>query len=323
MDAMIRESMERLIAETGEDPAALWNAIEEAAFPLVWHSEAQGGFDLPMEDGFGLMRLLAQHACSAPLAETLVAGWLAIAAGLETLTGQLSAVYGGKLSNGRPTGRFKRLAFGSAGHLVCLTEDGRVAVAVIDNAKSVHGIGLDPLYDIEFDGVEIVASASAPDWLDKDAFKALAVIARSAQICGALDAVLDLTISHVQEREQFGRPLSRFQAIQVHLATMAGEVAAASAATEAAISGARRDGPPDFTAAAVAKARASEAAGIVAALSHQCHGAIGYAQEYRLGRLTRRLWQWREDYGNEHDWNAELGRRFVADGRTVVEKVFN
>jgi acyl-CoA dehydrogenase len=320
MDAMIRESMERLIAE---DPAALWNAIEDAAFPLVWHSEAQGGFDLPMEEGFGLMRLLAQLAGSAPLAETMVPGWLAIAVGLEPLTGQLSAAYGGKLSNGRLTGRYKRLAFGSAGHLVCLTEDGQVVVMAIGSAKPVHGIGLDPLFDVEFDGAEIVAAAPAPEWLDKDAFAAFAAIARSTQICGALDAVLDLTISHVQEREQFGRPLSRFQAIQVHLATMAGEVAAASAATEAAISGARRDGPPDFTAAAVAKARASEAAGIAAALSHQCHGAIGYAQEYRLGRLTRRLWQWREDYRNEHDWNAQLGRRFVADQKTVVEKVFN
>ena len=42
-----------------------------------------------------------------------------------------------------------------------------------------------------------------------------------------------------------------------------------------------------------------EAAGIGAAIAHQMHGAIGFTQEHQLHYLTRRLWSWRDEFGNE------------------------
>jgi hypothetical protein len=38
-------------------------------------------------------------------------------------------------------------------------------------------------------------------------------------------------------------------------------------------------------------------------------GAIGLTHEHSLHRLTRRLWSWRDEFGNESHWSRELGRR--------------
>jgi acyl-CoA dehydrogenase len=67
-------------------------------------------------------------------------------------------------------------------------------------------------------------------------------------------------------------------------------------------------------AAAIAKARAAEAAGKVAAITHQVHGAIGFTAEFSLFRSTQQLWLWRDRWGDEHHWNAWLGRQALATG---------
>ncbi len=41
---------------------------------------------------------------------------------------------------------------------------------------------------------------------------------------------------------------------------------------------------------------------------------MGMTEEFALGRLTRRLWAWREDAGNEREWAGELGRFAIAQG---------
>ena len=60
-------------------------------------------------------------------------------------------------------------------------------------------------------------------------------------------------------------------------------------------------------AVAIAQSRAGLAASIVGEHAPQIHGAIGYTEEYPLARLTRRLWQWRDDFGGESYWAGELG----------------
>jgi acyl-CoA dehydrogenase len=57
-----------------------------------------------------------------------------------------------------------------------------------------------------------------------------------------------------------------------------------------------------------AKAQASSGAGVVAAIAHQLHGAIGTTEEHRLRLTTKRLWSWREEDGSEAECFAELGR---------------
>jgi acyl-CoA dehydrogenase len=64
--------------------------------------------------------------------------------------------------------------------------------------------------------------------------------------------------------------------------------------------------------AAVAKARASEAAEKVVAIAHAVHGAIGVTAEYDLQLHTRRLQEWRADFGSQAYWHAQLGAALLA-----------
>ena len=65
-------------------------------------------------------------------------------------------------------------------------------------------------------------------------------------------------------------------------------------------------------AARAAKAQASHSAGIVAAIAHQLHGAIGTTEEHRLRLTTTRLWSWRDEDGPAAECFAELGREALG-----------
>jgi acyl-CoA dehydrogenase len=138
-------------------------------------------------------------------------------------------------------------------------------------------------------------------------------LARAVQLAAALEQVLAWTVQYAGERHQFGRPLGRFQAVQMELAQMAGEVTAVTALVDAAVQILDRD-EDVVLAAAAAKVRAGAAVEVVARLAHQVHGAIGFTQEYRLHHLTRRLWSWRDEAGSELTWSQVLGVGLLAQG---------
>jgi alkylation response protein AidB-like acyl-CoA dehydrogenase len=134
----------------------------------------------------------------------------------------------------------------------------------------------------------------------------------TAEIAGLCETVLAMTLDWTQTRQQFGKPLSKNQAVQHSLAIMAAETAAAGAAVGMAAL-ALADGNPAIAVAA-AKARASEAAGQGAALAHQLHGAVGVTADHSLQLFTRALWQWRDAHGSEHQHHAALGQAALAVG---------
>jgi acyl-CoA dehydrogenase len=112
---------------------------------------------------------------------------------------------------------------------------------------------------------------------------------------------------------QFGKPIASFQAIQQQLAVLAGYVAAAGIAAEAAICDLEETERLSRS-AAVAKIRCGEAAGAAASIAHQVHGAIGITKEHSLHFATRRLWSWRAEFGAESSWAERIGRAVAAAG---------
>jgi acyl-CoA dehydrogenase len=44
------------------------------------------------------------------------------------------------------------------------------------------------------------------------------------------------------------------------------------------------------------------------------HGAMGFTYEHTLHHATRRLWSWREEFGNETAWATRLGRIVATQG---------
>ncbi|MBU0822896.1 MAG: hypothetical protein KKA44_02970 [Alphaproteobacteria bacterium] len=164
-----------------------------------------------------------------------------------------------------------------------------------------------------------IAGVMVPDLpvaelIASDALQSAATVSLMA---GAMGEALALSIDHVNTRQQFGRPLGKFQAVQQSLAVMACEVRAVEAA--AAALAARLDAvdidpaTADFEIAA-AKLRANRAVGIVTSIAHQVHGAIGFTEEYDLHRVTVPLMRWRGEHGNDAYWAARLGRQVAGFG---------
>ena len=139
--------------------------------------------------------------------------------------------------------------------------------------------------------------------------------ARCNQIVGALDAACDLTVAHTGERVQFGRQLSKFQAVQHSLAAMAGEIERARAATALAVAAAADNGfdhPATDYAVTAAKVAIGRAVGPVTTIAHQLHGAIGVTVEHRLWLATMRARSWVDEFGTTTLYARRLGRMALA-----------
>lgn len=106
------------------------------------------------------------------------------------------------------------------------------------------------------------------------------------------------TGEYVNERQQFGKALSQFQAIQRSLAQTVSNAAACSAAANYSSKAFGLDGD-SWVAGAIGKIRAGEEAASIAALSHQLHSGIRFAGEHVLHRFTKQLWAWRDDFEGE------------------------
>ena len=116
-------------------------------------------------------------------------------------------------------------------------------------------------------------------------------VGAAAVALGIATGAFELALAHVQEREQFGRPIAEFQGLQWMLADMSIGLAAAQALVwKAAASGRGADGEagfPDMALAAQAKILAAETAVRVTNDALQLHGAAGYSRARPLERMVR------------------------------------
>jgi acyl-CoA dehydrogenase len=309
--------------------APLWQALADAGLTLAWVPEEHGGAGASLADGFAVVEVAGRFAAPVPLVETLLAGWLLAHAGISAPAGAMTvapARPGDRLvlnTDGTISGRARGvpfamdaqhiavLAHGAAGASVGLVE--RAACRLIDGAN----LAGDALNAVTFDRVAPVAVAPAPSGLDQAALMLMGAVARAVATAGTLSAVLGLAVRYANDRVAFERPIAKFQAVQHNLARLAGEAAAAMAAAGSAADAlATADAFDDavFLEAASAKVRSAEAAAEGASIAHQVHGAIGFTKEHVLHRFTLRLLSWRDDFGNESHWAAELGKLVAARG---------
>jgi acyl-CoA dehydrogenase len=308
--------------------APAWAALEEAGLTLAWVPETQGGAGADLADGFAVLREAGRFAVALPLAETLLAGWLLARAGIASPKGAMTCGPtrdGERLTlagNGTLSGALRAVPFAKgAKHLAVLArrEAGGSAVALVEAAQARVGegtnIGGDPLNTLSFNGARPSSVKDAPAGVDEQAMLLMGAAARAMQMAGALEAILDLSVAYANERIAFERAIAKFQAVQHNLARLAGEVAVAIAAAGSAADAIANTLAFDeavFLEAASAKIRVGEAATEGAAIAHQVLGAIGFTKEHTLHRFTRRLWAWRDDFGNESFWAVKLGHLVAA-----------
>jgi len=140
-------------------------------------------------------------------------------------------------------------------------------------------------------------------------------LARAAQMLGALQEILVFSVRYARERQQFGRSIGSFQAIQFMVADIAEEVALVSASVRAAANAFATKQANASALAAASKVNAGAAVDLVTANAHQIHGAIGFTQEHPLHHLTRRCWSWRDEADPEMVHARDLGRKLAAGAR--------
>ena len=146
----------------------------------------------------------------------------------------------------------------------------------------VEVVGPAPTYRVEF---ESVTGEPLPD-VSAESIEAFGAAATCAEMVGGAQAVLDMTVEYAKTREQFGKPVGTFQAVQHHCANMAIDVLGARFVAYEAI-WQLSQGHEAAMEVSVAKSWVSEAYERVCALGHQVHGAIGFTAEHELHHYTR------------------------------------
>jgi acyl-CoA dehydrogenase len=339
-ESIVAETAERIFADladaqtinrdqTGGWKAPLWQALTEAGLPLSWIPEDRGGSGASMAEGFSVLSSAGRFAIAVPLAETMLAGWLLSQAKIASPEGMMTIVPASPNdrialnADGTLSGRARGIPFAKdAKHLAVLAQGpSGLSIALVDASACRIDAGVNLAGDssgtVTLTDVAPKTIEPAPKGFDQNTLMLMGGVARSLQIAGALETMLDVSVRYSNERVAFEKKISKFQAVQHNLAKLAGESAAAlAAATSAADAVANSKSFDDevFLEAVSAKIRCSEAAEKGAAIAHQVHGAIGFTVEHILHRYTLRALAWRDDFGSESYWAVELGKLVTARG---------
>lgn len=298
--------------------APLWTMVEEHGLPLLFLSEDDGGFGGGMEDGALVARLTGQYAVPAPVVESMLAARLLARAKITQPDGLVTLAVNTDLTldGGKVRGLARAVPWGRvAGHIVAiakLADSGaeRLVLVPVSGAAVERNANLasEPRDGLRFDGAALAGEGAVPAGGIHD----MLAVLRSAQIAGALEQALAMSIQYANDRVQFGKPIGTFQAVQQQLALMAEETAAIVCASGSACRAAET-GDAAFEIAA-AKLRANRAVDVAQPIAHQVHGAIGFTEEHSLRRWTQRMLSWRSECGGDRFWARRLGEMVIARG---------
>lgn len=296
-------------AEKDGSAPELWAAIGDSGFLDALVPEDSGGVGLLPQNIASLVIACGEHLVPVPVAETIVARALLARHGADVPAdapillwplsedGMLSSPVAPVFSDG----------------CLALVQSGNGMTLVEAAQGERDGFGL-PAALISADAPPLAAFESDIDLLT------WAAAITSAHMAGAMNRVLAMSIAHASERNQFGRPLSKFQAIQHHLAVMAERVAASNAAAHFVFASERLALNP--WRAAAAKCMVNQAAPDCCGLAHAVHGAIGISEEHDLQLHTRRIKRWQLSFGSEAYWARRVAASWREQGGgTSIDRI--
>lgn len=323
---LISDIFEGFSGPTAEpDAAAVWATLQEVGFNRLTAPEDNGGSGATWVEAAALLRGAAEAGVAVPYAETdLVVGPLRRAAGLDD-SSQGMAAFGVVGSDGIA----RHVVWAGATESILLLRRSGAGYEVAEIAAAdaqlteAHGISADPTADVDASAVN---NWTAVDAASAEKAIAAGALARAIACTGALDGMLASAIEHVTQRNQFGRPLAKFQSVQNLVVDIAAESVlartAADAALEAWLIAEQTGADEDFATAlyriAVARSVVSVALGVGVRNAHQAHGAIGTTHEHTLHRLTLPALQWRGEFGSVAVWEGALQETLLKGGRDEV-----
>jgi len=328
------ELAQRLALDARGFDEALWRRLAELGWPGLLIPPDLGGSGGSLLDVIVLVEEMGRAGLPGPfVTSAVVATSLLVSAGsAPQQTRLLSALASGERlatlalveetgsfdpdavalecrAPGRLTGRklFVKDAHIADDLIVAVREGSGLSLLVLPAAR--RGISRQPLdtmsgeklFEVTFDDVEVSAddrlgpAGRARETL-ASALQAGA-LARTAEMVGAAQHVLELAVEHARTRVQGGRPIGGYQAIQHSCADLVRDVDASRALLYTAAWKAAEEVPAEVD-VAMAKAYAGEACLAVARRGHQIFGAISYCEEHPLHLIHKRIQAASLDFGD-------------------------
>ncbi|MGF6602408.1 acyl-CoA dehydrogenase [Paraburkholderia sp. GAS448] len=333
MDDMLTASIEPVLEErctpalvremlgAGADNARrdLWQALDELGFLDALVPESAGGSGVSFDECAGVLFAFGRHAMPLPAAHTMIARRLLAAASMALPCGPIAfAVLDGSASN------TAFVPFGLACESVLVEMSDGFRLIDIDDAtvqpRTEWG-GLDATVLFPAGAGKRVRTAHADDEPPMGVLLELGALVKAAAMVGAMARVLDMTITFVNDRQQFGRSIGKFQVVQHNLSVMAEHTSAAQIAVQSACAS------DSFSKArlsrGIAKARASRSAPLVANTAHALTGAMGITAEYDLQLFTRCLHSQRLQFGSESYWDEIVGSHVLEHWDSAVPEIIH
>jgi len=330
-------------AASGFDHAAYGHMAEQGWLALEV-PENDGGLGLGLVEVAILCEQIGRHLVAAPyLSSVLALGALSQPAALAS---DATAAWRDDLAEGTAVGC---LAFVSSAATLTVRADGAAvrlsgdlgptlyapsaSVAVVLTGDAVYAVDLDalgrpaalPAMDrtrelgaLHLEGtpaIVIGGTEEASLLLDR------AAAACSAEMLGAADRVLTMTVDYAKDRVQFGKPIGSFQAIKHTLADALVDVEGMrSTVYYAAWCGAAGD-PERSLAASMAKSWCSDASRRVMGAGLQVHGGIGFTWEHDMHLYVKRAQLDQVSFGDagfHRDRIAGLLRARLSSGQSIA-----
>ena len=295
-----------------------WQAFTDMGWTAITLPETLGGLGLGMSAAASLAELWGYHLVREPLLESAVLAGGVLARATGAATEQLAAgIIDGSVratvslgshspltltTKGKEKSLTGRLEFvtagGSATHLIAEAVEGARSCWVVvdlsatgatrhcfmnhDGRMGAH-IALDTLIGDEV----ILVAEDAGAGIRGDLLQRALLLAANESV-GLMQGALDLTVDYTKQREQFGQPLSGFQALQHRMSDMLIQTELTRSLALAACSAYDAGRPDAVQLGLAAKAKADSAARRVTQEAIQLHGGIATTNEYRVGHYFKR-----------------------------------
>lgn len=343
---------ELMATETAFDES-LWQAMADQGFTGLTIPEEYGGLGLSLIDLIAVAEEMGRACLPGPFLSTLWAASLIERAGNEGQRKQyLEPVSAGEMKatvalleesadwnpeavqlRAEKDGKEYRLR--GAKHFVT---DAAVADVIVVVARDGNDLVLLPvekgaaemritstpgidatrkLYAIEFDNVVVPQSnALAFTTKTKEALEAAtdaAMVAICAEMLGGIQWTLETTVEYAKTRQQFGKPIGIYQAVQHQCADMFNYAESARSATYYAAWAVSENDSSAKLAVSVAKGYASDAAREVGNRGVQIHGGIGFTWEHNIQLYYKRAKSSEIMFGDANYHREEIARKVVDE----------
>ncbi|MDD3798215.1 MAG: acyl-CoA/acyl-ACP dehydrogenase [Novosphingobium sp.] len=294
--------------ETGDArDDARWQAIVETGFTLLLLPEEAGGLGLTELD-FALIAERAGYvALPEPLAESagVAAPMLAVLAPDHEALADPSTT----IAIQHPSAPY--VADADLAGAILLYKDGEAYVATPDQVALTRESSIDPfrrLFRIDWDPANVTSLGKA-DW---DLAFDRAALFCAAQGLGLAQRAVDMAVAYAQERQQFGKAISTYQAVKHHLASAQVAIEFARPVVMAAAADVARQDVQSRARVSHAKLVALEAADKAARASIQVHGAMGYSWEVDVHLFLKRALALTQAWGTPAFHRSRIATRIFT-----------